>query len=183
MKEIEVNKSISWGRKMDFYHLLIGLWYFGELLLVHCTVSVHSPCLWTNFEGVGFLSKLVDGEAIQMSHGSLMREFYLQFEGPYSIILIYLLIFSVLLLHSRTLSCWWHTCWSDSCAFLRMFDAQDFIYDVWICNIISIFCVSRNIKNTCMKGSPSPCSWITSFHVFGFNIEIDLCHICIGHLY
>ena len=52
---------------MDFDHLLIDLWHFGELLLVHYTVSVHSPCLGTNFKGVGFFSKLVDGEEIHTS--------------------------------------------------------------------------------------------------------------------
>ena len=26
-------------------HFLIGIWHFGEILLVHCMVSVHSPYL------------------------------------------------------------------------------------------------------------------------------------------
>ena len=73
---------------------------------------------------------------------------------------------------------WWCTCWSDYCALMRMVDAQDLIYYVWICNIISIFYVSINIINTSIKGSNSPCSWRTSFHGFGFNIEVDLYHIC-----
>ena len=73
---------------------------------------------------------------------------------------------------------WWRTCWSDYCALLRMVDAQDLIYDVCICNMISICSVRRNIINTCMKGSHSPCSWITSFHGFGFNIEVALYQIC-----
>ena len=51
---------------------------------------------------------------------------------------------------------WWHTCWSDYYALLRIIDAQALISDVWMCNIISIFSVSRNIRNTCMKGSHSP---------------------------
>ena len=115
----EFNKIISWGRRIYFYHFLIFLWHFGELLLVHCTMSVHSPYLWTNFEGVGFLSKLVYGEEIQKYNGRLMKDFYFQVEFPYSWILIYLPIFSFLLLHSPTLSfdgalvgvilasCWW----------------------------------------------------------------------------
>ena len=63
-----------------------------------------------------------------------------------------------------------------------MIYAQDLIYDVWICNIICIFYVSINLRNTCMKGSHSPCSSITSFHEFGFNIEVALYQICL-HLY
>ena len=137
---------------MDFYHFLIGLWHFGEIFLFHCTVSVHSPSLWTNFEGVGFLYKLVYGETIHTSHGSLMNEFYLQFEFPYIRILIYLLILSVLLLHSPTLSCWGRTCWSGACALLSIFGSQDEKYDVCICNIISIWSVSINIKNTYVRG-------------------------------
>ena len=61
---------------------LFPFFIFGELLLVHCTVSVHSPCLWTDFEGVGFLSKFVDREAINTYHGRLIKDFYFQVEGP-----------------------------------------------------------------------------------------------------
>ena len=119
----EVNKIISWWIRIYFYHFLIGLWNFGEIFLVHYTVSVHSPYLWTDFEGVAFISKLVDGDSIQTYHGRLIKEFYLNFEGPYSRILIYLLILSFLLLHSPTLSCWWHTCWSGAFPLMRIFGA------------------------------------------------------------
>ena len=86
---------------LSFFNCPFSFWY---LFLVHCTVSVHSPCLWTNFEGVGFLSKLVDGYAIQKYNGRLIKDFYFQYEGPYILILIYLPILSFLLLHSPTLS-------------------------------------------------------------------------------
>ena len=116
----------KWGSQNGaaFHHLLIGLWHFGELLLAHCTMSVYSLCLWTNFEGVGFLYKLVDGEEIHTSHWRLIKDFYFQFEFPYSRIIIYLPIISFLLLHSPTLSCWWHTCCSGACTLLRIFGAQ-----------------------------------------------------------
>ena len=71
----EFNKRMLWVRTIFFYHLLISLWNFGELLLVHCTICVHFPWLWTNFRGVGFLSNLVDGEAIKTSHWILMKDF------------------------------------------------------------------------------------------------------------
>ena len=48
----------------------------------------------------------------------------------------------------------------------------------FLCNIISIWSIIWNIRNTCMKGLQSPCSWITSFHGFDFNIEVALYHIC-----
>ena len=73
---------------------------------------------------------------------------------------------------------WWCTYWSESCALMRMVDAQDLIYDVCLFNIISIFSLIRIIINTCTKGSHSPCSWITSFHGFGVNIEVVLYQIC-----
>ena len=72
----------------------------------------------------------------------------------------------------------WRTSWSDYSVLLRMVDEKYLIYDVWLFNSISIFYVSQNIRNTCMKGLHSPCSWITSFHGFGFNIEVSLYHIC-----
>jgi len=134
-----------------FDHFLIGLWNFGEVFLVHCTVSVHSRFLWTNFEGAGFLYKLVDGETIYNSHWILIKEFYFQVEGPYNRIIIYYPILS-LLLHSPTLSCWGRTCWSGACALLSIFDAQDEKYDVCLCNHMPICYVIRNIRNTCMKG-------------------------------
>ena len=67
-------------------------------------------------------------------------------------VLIYLPILSFLLLHSSTLSCWWRTCWSGACTFLIIVDAKYLMYDVWLCNTMSIFSVSLNIINTCMKG-------------------------------
>ena len=79
------------------------------------------------------------------------------------LIMICIPILSFLFLHSPTLSCWWHTCWSGVCALMRIVDAKDLMYDVWLCNLMSICSVSRNIRNTCMKGLHSPCSWITSF--------------------
>ena len=143
---------MSWGKRIAFDHLLIGLWHFGELLLVHCTVSVHSPCLSTNFEGVGFLSKLVDREAINTSNWSLMKEFYFQFEGPYSWILIYLPILSFLLLHCPTLSCWCCTCWSGDFTLMSIFDYKYWVYYLCICTIMCILSVSRNIINPFVKG-------------------------------
>ena len=97
-----VNKMISWGMRIYFYHYLIGIWNFRELLLVHCMVSVHSPYLWANFEGVGFLSKSVDGESIQTYNGRLIKEFYIRVEVLYIQILIYLPILSFFLLHFLT---------------------------------------------------------------------------------
>ena len=80
----EFNKRMSWGRRIYFDHFLTGLWHFGELFLIHCTMSVHSPCLWTNFEGVGFISNLVYGEDINTYHWRWMKVFYFQVEFPYS---------------------------------------------------------------------------------------------------
>ena len=72
---------------------------------------------------------------------------------------------------------WWCTCWSGSCTLLRIVDSQDLIHDSWLCNIFYIWYLIWNIINTCMKGLHSPCSWITSFHGFGFNLEVVLYHI------
>ena len=96
----EVNKMISLGMIMDFDNFLTVLLYLGEIFLVHCMVSVHSPCLWTNFEGVIFLSKLVYGDTINTYHFILMNFFYFYVEFPYIQILVYLPILSFLLLHS-----------------------------------------------------------------------------------
>ena len=133
----EVNKIISWGRRIYFDNCLIVLWNFGEIFLVHYTVSVHSPFLWTNFEEVGFLSNLVDGEKIQIYNWSLMKEFL--FSGLSSIhshshLSPHSLIPSSPFPHTLI---WWRSCWSDSCALLRIVDGQDLIYDVWIYNIMS----------------------------------------------
>ena len=80
------------------------LWNFGEILLFHCTVSVHSPCMWTNFEGVGFLSKLVDGEEINTYNGILMKDFYFQVEVNTVEFSSIFHIVELLFLHSPTLS-------------------------------------------------------------------------------
>ena len=161
---------------MDFDHFLIGLWHFGEIFLVHCMVSVHSPCEWTNFEGVGFQVGWWRG------HSDLSWELN---EGVFFWFWRSIQSNSHLSPHSLILSSpfphihiWWCTCWSDSCALMTIVDGQDLIYDVWICNIISILYLGINLINTCMKGSHSPCSWITSFHGFGFNLEVVLYQIC-----
>ena len=44
-----------------------------------------------------------------------------------------------------------------------------------------MFSVIWNLRNICMKGLHSPCSWITSFHGFGFNIEVVLYQICMSN--
>ena len=100
----EFIKMISWGITIFFDHFLIWIWNFGDIFLFHCMVSVHSPCLWTNFEEIGFLSKLVDGEVIQNYHGRLMKDLYFQVKGPYILILTYLPILSFHLVHYPTLS-------------------------------------------------------------------------------
>ena len=118
--------------RMDFYHFLFVLCYFGDLLLVHCIVSVHSPWLWTNFEGVGFLSKLVYGQSINTYHWILMKDFYFQVEGPCNGILIYLPILSFLLLHSpHTLMLMVHLL--EWCL--------HFAEDIW-CQILGIWCMA-----------------------------------------
>ena len=45
----EINKMMSWGMRMTFDNFLIGLWHFGELLLVHCECSL--PLLVNQFRG------------------------------------------------------------------------------------------------------------------------------------
>ena len=67
-------------------------------------------------------------------------------------ILIYLPFLPFFLLHPPTFSSWWRTCWSGACALLSIFDAQDWIYDVRLCTLMSICSVSRNIRNPYVKG-------------------------------
>ena len=143
---------VSWGSIIYFYHLLIGHWNFGKLLVVQCTVNVHSPYLWTNFEGVGFISNLVDGEEIKTYKSSLLMVFIFRLKVHTTRVLIYLPLLSFPLIHSPTLSCWWRTCWSGACTLLSIFDSQDWVYDVWIFNLISIWYLSRNIINPYVKG-------------------------------
>ena len=46
---------------------------------------------------------------------------------------------------------WWRTCWSGACILLNLFDSQDWVCDVWICTLIYILIVYRNIRNSCVK--------------------------------
>ena len=169
---------MSRGRRRYFYNLLIGLWHFWR----DFACPLHSECTLTllvnQFRGswipfqVGWWRGHLD-ISWDINEGFLFSgwRYYIQ-------IIIYLPILSFLLLHFPHTLIWWRTCWSDSCALLRMVDSKTLNYYVWICNIISIFSVILNLINTCMKVSHSPCSWITSFHGFGFNIKVALYQIC-----
>ena len=57
------------------------------------------------------------------------------------------------------------------------------VHYLLVLTFIPILYVIQNIRNTFMKGLHSPCSWITSFHVFGFNIEVSLYHICMTFIW
>ena len=134
-----------------FYHFIISLCNFWDILFVHCTVGVYSLYLkqfrgsWIPFQ-VGWwrgnlnLSREINEGFLFVGWSSMHLNSHL---SPHS------LIPSSPFPHTLI---WWRTCWSDSCALMRIVDAQDLIYDVWLCNIISICSVSRNIRNTCMKG-------------------------------
>ena len=83
-----------------------------------------------------------------------------------------------ILLCSPTLSCWGRTCWSGGCDLLIIFGSQDVKYDICLFNIISIFSLSLNIINTCMKSSHTHAFVSLVFMDFGFNLEVVSYHIC-----
>ena len=58
------------------------------------------------------------------------------------------------------------------------YDDGEEIYDVCICNIISILSISQNIINTCMKSSHTHALVSLFFMDFGFNLEVVLYQIC-----
>ena len=65
------------------------------------TLHVYEPI----FEGVGFLYKLVDGEAIQTYHWIWMKVFSCRLKVHTSRVLLYIPILSFLFLHSPILTC------------------------------------------------------------------------------
>ena len=116
---------------------------------------LHGGCLLSLLEPI---SRELDSfptwlklDAIKTYKWRLFMVFSFRLKVHTSLVIIYLPLLSFLLLHSPTLSCWWRTCWSGSCTLLRIFEAQDLIYDVSTFTIISICFVSWNIRNPCMK--------------------------------
>ena len=64
--------------------------------------------------------------------------------------LTYLPILSFLLHHSPCYH-WWSTYWSGSCTWMHLFDAQSWLYDVWICPLLSMYSKTQNISNPYVK--------------------------------
>ena len=59
-----------------------------------------------------------------------------------------------------------------------IFDSIYVLYDVWISNLISIFCVSLNPINSCVKSLHSHAIVSLVLMDFGFNLEVVLHQIC-----
>ena len=46
---------------------------------------------------------------------------------------------------------WWCTCENGAYAWLSLVDAEGWVHDVWICNMVSLYSISWIIINTCAK--------------------------------
>ena len=117
---------------LSFVNWPLALWRaLASPLNGECSLSLLVNQFWESW--IPF--QVVDGEEINTSHWILIKVFYIQFEGTYIQVLIYLPILPFFLLHSPTLSCWWCTCWSGACTLLSIFDSQYWVYDVWLCTL------------------------------------------------